>query len=143
MIKENTLLTAVVLAVLASSPAFAHGDEEHPAKTEPVVVSVVATLPQALAVAEASLHLLPGLIDGGKFDVIHEEVEKIESAAQTIKAKAGLEADKKLRLDAATDQFLSQLNKLHAASDAKDTEASLAQLKKVDAAWTLVENAMK
>lgn len=144
---KKLLLTAAILALTGlQQPAFAHGDEEHgdhrqEATTEAAMPAMTA--PEALMSIQSGMTTIGSQIESGTLDAIHEEIEKIDMAAQTLKEKATVTEDKKTRLESSLGQLSAQLDKLHEATDAKDIEKSKAEFKKAEGALKLVEAALK
>lgn len=54
-----------------------------------------------------------------------------------------MDGERKPRLEASLKQLSGQLGRLHSTSDSKDAEKTTAELKKVEGALRLVENALK
>lgn len=144
---KKLLLTAAILTLTGlQQPAFAHGDEEHgehhqEATTETAMPAMTA--PEALTSIQSGMTAIGSQIEAGTLDAIHEEIEKIDMAAQTLKEKATIAEDKKARLESSLSQLSTQLDKLHEATDAKDAEKSKAEFKKAEGALKLVEAVLK
>lgn len=152
------LTTSMIAALAAFQPALAHGGEAHSAgkaaagadakvvskaAADAKLDSKAATAQKALFAVHDSVKVLGALVKGGKFDAIHEEIEKAEGSINAIEANATLEGTHRIRLEASLQQLAAQLAKLHTASDAKDAEKTKAEFKKVEGALKLVENALK
>lgn len=150
------LTTSMIAALAAFQPALAHGGEDHSAGKATADAKVVskaaadakldskaATAQKALFAVHDSVKVLGELVKGGKFDAIHEEIEKAEGSINAIEANATLEGTNRIRLEASLQQLSALLGKMHVASDAKDAEKTKAEFKKVEGALKLVENALK
>lgn len=144
---KKLLLTAAIIALTGlNQPAFAHGDEDHgtqPHETATEAATPAMTAQEALASIQAGMGTVGSQIDAGQFDLTHKEIEKIDAAAKSLKTRATVAEDKKARLELSINQFVAQLGKLHTVTDAKDAEKSLAEFKKAQGAFKLVEAALK
>ncbi len=155
---KRLLLMSTALAVISfiqPDYVLAHGDEkhevEHYAKEKQAehadhaaqAIPHATDAQSALNEINQSTKNMEGIIAGGKLDVIHEEVEKIEADLKTIQEKSGVAADKKTRLDSAIKQAIAQVGKVHNASDSGDKEKTSSELNKFNSALKLVEAAMK
>lgn len=144
---KKLLLTAAILALTGlQQPAFAHGDGEHGEHHQEATAETAMpamTAPEALTSIQSGMTTIGSQIEAGTLDAIHEEIEKIDMAAQTLKEKATVTEDKKTRLESSLAQFSAQLGKLHEATDVKDAVKSKAEFKKAEGAFKLVEAALK
>lgn len=144
---KKLLLTAAIIALTGlNQPAFAHGDEDHgaqPHETTTEAATPAMTAQEALASIQTAMGTVGSQIDAGQFDLTHEEIEKIDAAAKSLKTSATVAEDKKARLESSINQFVAQLGKLHTVTDAKDAEKSLAEFKKAQGALKLVESVLK
>lgn len=144
---KKLLLTAAIIALTGlNQPAFAHGDEDH--GTQPHEAATEAATPaltaqEALGSIQTGMGTVGSQIDAGQFDLTHEEIEKIDAAAKSLKTSATVAEDKKARLESSINQFVAQLGKLHTVTDSKDAEKSLAEFKKAQGAFKLVEATLK
>lgn len=147
---NKLLLTTAILALIGfQQPALAHGDEKHeghhseaPA-TEAKTVSKATNAQEALSEIQTGMKTINTQISENKHDALHNEIEKIEASINALKEKAGLEGDKKNRLESSLKQLSTQLGKVHSAADTKDAEKTKAEFKKAEGALKLVENAAK
>lgn len=142
-------LTATLAGSIAlAEPVLAHGDESHGAASAPepadhAQVGQPTLASGALASLQASVDAIDDQIAAGSLDAVHEEVEKAEAAIQAIQEQAAIDVDRKPRLEAALRQLSGQLDRLHSTADGKDIEKTEMELKKVEGALRLVENALK
>lgn len=145
---KKLLLTAAILALTGlQQPAFAHGDEEHGDQPHEATAEMVApsTAPEALTSIQTGMSTIGSQIETGKFNLIHEEIEKIDSAAKDLKSNEAVGEEKKARLESSVDQLIAQLGKLHTVTDGKEvvkTQAD-AEFKKAQGALKLLEAALK
>lgn len=147
---KKLLLTTAILAFAGlQQPALAHGDEKHEGQhTEAPAADSKATATatdaqSALAEIQAGMKTISTQISENKHDAMHYEIEKIEASINVLKEKAGLEGDKKTRLEASLKQLSTQLGKVHSAADGKDAEKTKAEFKKAEGALRLVESNIK
>lgn len=144
---KELLLTAAIIALTGlNQPAFAHGDEDH--GNQPHETSTEAAMP-AMSAQDILTSIQEGLvtvgsqIDARQFDLTHAEIEKISTAAKSLKTSATVEEDKKSRFESSINQFVAQLGKLHMVADAKDAEKSKVEFKKAQGALKLIETNLK
>lgn len=147
--KKLLLTTAILTLTGFQQPALAHGDEKHeehhseaPA-TEAKTVSKATNVQEALSEIQTGMKTINTQISENKHDALHNEIEKIEASINALKEKAGLEGDKKTRLEASLKQLSTQLGKVHSAADAKDAEKTKAEFKKAEGALKLVKSNVK
>ena len=128
----KTKIYAIALAaILVSSPVWAQG-EEHAAHHEAIVPAAGGEV----KVLEDGFAALQTAINHKSFDKIHETVETMEPALKSI-----TEAHKN---EAGITGTIAQLGKvltaLHTSGDAKDSEATAAELKKLDGGIKLLKS---
>ncbi len=147
---KKLLMMTGILTVLAVSPAFAHGDEDHgnheaaaTAEVATPAVNSAATAPEALAEVQSVMGAISEQIASGNLDAVHAEIDKITASSKVLTEKSDIPADKKARLEAALKQLNSQLGKVHEATDGKDVAKSQAEFKKAQGALKLVEASLK
>jgi len=140
--KEYLLTTAILTTFFVYQPAFAYESHDKPA-TEVIVVLKATTAPEALAEIQAGIKSVGEMVNDGKLDGVHVEIEKIEAASKVIKEKAAVDGNKKTRLEAAIKQFNTQIGKVHIAADGKDAKKTKVEFKKAEGALKLVESALK
>lgn len=147
---KKLLLTTAILALSAfQQHALAHGDEKHEGQhtkaqaSESKTVATVTDAQSALTNIQNGMKTINMQISENNYDAMHNQIEKIETSINVLKEKAGLEGDKKTRLDASLKQLSTQLGKVHSAADAKDAEKTKAEFKKSEGALKLLESHIK
>lgn len=146
--KKLLLTTLTLVTIAAYQPTIAHeGKDDHnhakPAAEATQLTSKATSIPEALSEVQAGMKSISRMVEAGKLDTIHTEIEKLEPALDIIRKNSALTGEKKTRLESSLSQLTSQLGKLHTVADSKDISKTKAELKKAEGALKLVESALK
>lgn len=114
-------------ALLAASPAFAHGGEEHPSAAPSGAAEQEKDVSVLLAKLDTGLGVLEQDIAAKAFDKIHESSEGVLSVLEAIDGAAAGKAG----VAATVSQLRGVLGALHTAGDAKDAQAAEQQFHKL------------
>lgn len=146
---KKLLLTAAILILTGlHQPDFAYGSEGHgnqPHESEAEMATPSITEQEPLTSIQTGMSTIGSQIEAGQFNLIHAEIEKIDSATKDLKSSATVGDEKRARLASSIDQLVAQLGKLHTVTDDKEVVKSKAdtEFKKAQGAMKLVESALK
>lgn len=143
--KKLLLTTAIISSLTLSQAAFANDGQAHADKTaeKSMAVASIVTAQEGLEKVRSGMKSIGEMVEAGKLDTIHPEIEKLEPIFGMIKEKSGLEGEKKARLESSIKQLTSQLGKLHTVADGKDAVKTKAEFKKAEGALKLLESNIK